>query len=494
MVEIGGKPEIDFADPYTTVKVLRDSLNLQSWRMIPENCDFKPDLHEPGVVKLQLVLKNLPRDFSAIQGTVIVKIAARIINIRAGKASVSLSSASVIPINIQHKTPDLVQKPAGSIITSPGDVLMIKQDKYVVQRMNGEYQHKYPERAYKTGLVNAVYALFDAKPFLSEGRAVLLGAVCFGEGQKSTTTVQEADLPNPSNLIPEATLSIKNLKTLPTKILENSKAPNNPGMVFVRGSIELTRHDTMAEYIEAAFLPETTIVTATLQRTTKGEITGIKGIKSISLQTMAGDVTLCKLDKDCVERIREEFTPTPYKSPALEQAEADCPTSGEIKKKLKNRQQVPKYLLDEAPNECEMVLNYYKITYSPNIDCVYAILKQDGQGKYFVQGILTFDTSTKPWKTQPLSFESQIRRAALDTAGLKSLPVKVFEKDFDGKNVAVRGSIMNSQASTMLEHIQWFVNHRVQEGFGNEDYKATGVRFGNAGPIRTVINLKPAGR
>lgn len=44
----------------------------------------------------------------------------------------------------------------------------------------------------------------------------------------------------------------------------------------------------------------------------------------------------------------------------MDQAEQDCPTTDEIRKKFKNKQSIPQHLIDESPNACGVVVEFYR--------------------------------------------------------------------------------------------------------------------------------------
>lgn len=175
------------------------------------------------------------------------------------------------------------------------------------------------------------------------------------------------------------------------------------------------------------------------------------------------NISIFEANAEAIKRFREEFTPTPQKTPALEQAEQDCPTTDEIKKKLKNKQPVAKSLLEEAQNECEMVLTYYKIlNEQQSIGKVYVITEKyvDGSDPVII-GAISIQVVNPAQAGDPeaikTALNAPINSGVLDANELRALKTKVMEQSNDPNNpgsVFIRGSIESTPYDNMLEYFK----------------------------------------
>lgn len=184
------------------------------------------------------------------------------------------------------------------------------------------------------------------------------------------------------------------------------------------------------------------------------------------------NISLFEANADAIKRFREEYTPSPVKTPALEQAEQDCPNSEDIKKKLKNKQQVPKSLLDEAPNECEMVMNYYKIVNDQqSIGKVYIITEKyiDGSDPVII-GAISIQAQNPAQAGDPEALKNAlnapINSGVLDANELRAMKTKIMEQSNDPNNpgsVYIKGSIESTPYDNMLDYFKQMIKQSPQD-------------------------------
>ncbi len=505
-----------------------------------------------GNFPLKIVLSDLPSRATTIRGTIVVKFGAKLVNRKAGKSSAMGGGTIVIPVDvpinygktIAQSSPTLETKPftlPASLTKVDGDVVLVQLGSEVVKRLREELtpsisktpaieqaeqdcpttdqikkciKNKQPVpqelmnemlnackkvRNYYNSLaslvqINQVYGVYDAATFIKQRQPKLLGTIALGIVKSVEEIIfnfaQDSE-PISKHFVSEriiaaGTITTNALKAIPTKVTVQSTDTNNPGFVYARGSIEDTKCNTMAEYITANKPSiSNSIIVATSKRS-KGKVVGVSNVHEVSTKVSAGEVTLIALDSSVMCRFRETFTPSISN---LEQAEHDCPTSDEIKKKIRNRQSVAQNLIDEAPNECYMVKNYYvAMSQFAQIGGLYAIVQHNAQGSPIVVGTDALS------KAHELPEFIVIERGSwsLTTDELRAFKTK--EKNNDPNNpglVYVKGSIENTRHESMYDYIQEYVQQRYKEGLSKDDFAGLGVKYGNEGNIRTVVNIRP---
>jgi hypothetical protein len=76
----------------------------------------------------------------------------------------------------------------------------------------------------------------------------------------------------------------------------------------------------------------------------------------------AASLSMYELDSNAMKRFREYFTPSPYKSLDVVQAEANCPETETIRKYILHGQPIPPSLSDTwISSACGTVYNYYRL-------------------------------------------------------------------------------------------------------------------------------------
>jgi len=184
------------------------------------------------------------------------------------------------------------------------------------------------------------------------------------------------------------------------------------------------------------------------------------------------NISIFEADAAATKRFREKFTPTPQKTPAIEQAEQDCPTAEDIKKKIKNKQAVPQTLIDEAPTECEAVKNYYQLVASTvQIGKVYVITEkyQDGSEPVII-GTVAIPVLAPAQASDPEALKNALNAplgsGVLDANDLRALPTKEKEQSQDPNNpgeVFINGSIESTSYSNMYEYIKQMIKQSPQD-------------------------------
>jgi hypothetical protein len=183
-------------------------------------------------------------------------------------------------------------------------------------------------------------------------------------------------------------------------------------------------------------------------------------------------VSIFEADAAAAKRFKEKFTPTPQKTPAIEQAEQDCPTSDDIKKKIKNKQQVPQSMIDEAPNECETVRNYYKLVAETiQIGKVYVLTEkyQDGSEPAII-GAVSIPQLAPAQAADPEAIKSALNSplssGVLDVSELRGFKTVEQEASTDPNNpgmVDINGSITGTSYSNMYDYFKAMIKQNPQD-------------------------------
>jgi hypothetical protein len=175
------------------------------------------------------------------------------------------------------------------------------------------------------------------------------------------------------------------------------------------------------------------------------------------------NISLFEADASAQKRFREKFTPTPVKGAAVEQAEQDCPTSDDIKKKIKNRQAVPQNLIEEAPQECDIVKTYYKAAQDQSesqIGKVYIVTEKYADGSEpVIIGVIAIKSLTPTQMADPEAIKGALNAPVnvFDVAELKGLPTQEKEKSTDPNNpgeVFIAGSMESTSYTNMWEYLK----------------------------------------
>lgn len=184
------------------------------------------------------------------------------------------------------------------------------------------------------------------------------------------------------------------------------------------------------------------------------------------------NISIFEANADAIKRFKEELTPSISKTAALEQAEQDCPTTDEIKKKIKNKQSVPQNLIDEAPNECDMVRNYYKaMSELTQIGKVFVVTEKfaDGSDPVIIGavsiGVMNPAQSADP-EALKAALNSPLSIGVLDAGELRTFKTKVTEQSADPNNpgvVFVKGSIETTQYDNMYEYFKNMIKQNPQD-------------------------------
>lgn len=263
-----------------------------------------------------------------------------------------------------------------------------------------------------------------------------------------------------------ATLNVPKLKQTPTQVV--TKGENN-SIIYSHGSIEPSTPDqSMYDYLLSYVsnnkrlfnVPE--LIHAVLLRKMDGAIDGITGLEYYQQKLIQREVLLYEAPEEVVSRFREEYTPTPQKTPVLEQAIADCPAADSIIVRLKDARLVPKSLLDTAPNECEMVQSYFKIFYEYQlIQKVFMITADVAEGGIpAVLGAWSSGNSRrKPYTFLPTAPSPTINSGSLDQVELQQFKTKVIYTD-NGTSHFDRASIINAQEDTMQEYFRSVLRYK----------------------------------
>lgn len=182
--------------------------------------------------------------------------------------------------------------------------------------------------------------------------------------------------------------------------------------------------------------------------------------------TLRGDAVLVELgDGSLINRLREEFTPQPKRTQALEQAEIRCRSTDNIKTAISERKPIPQYWLEntENPADCEIVKNFYTMQATlPRIGNTFALLSLRDNKPDTLIGIIAVQA---PYRWQG-GDRAQIERELaspvriLSAAELRLLPTRVFERDDStGTMISVRESI--SRWETNSDNVYDFCRERL---------------------------------
>lgn len=259
-----------------------------------------------------------------------------------------------------------------------------------------------------------------------------------------------------------ATLSVRQLQTMPTKVTQTLKGGITE---FIKGSIEHTNHTTMYDYLyewknyKNQLYNTQEILRGIVLRKLDGTIDAITGLDYYRQPEITQSVLLYETPMEVVVRFREEFTPMPVKTPLLEQAEQICPTADSIKTKLSNNQLIPKSLLDPKPNECEMLLNYYKIWFKQQIiQKVFIITSDVSEGS--VPGIIGSCAlgDVRRNKIDSISLSSSF--PIMRSGSLYLFDLQQFHTITSESEQNVRGSIIGSTEKTMDEYFRSVLRSR----------------------------------
>jgi hypothetical protein len=175
------------------------------------------------------------------------------------------------------------------------------------------------------------------------------------------------------------------------------------------------------------------------------------------------NISLFEADAAAQKRFREKFTPTPVKGAAVEQAEQDCPTADDIKKKIKNRQAVPQNLIEEAPQECDIVKTYYKTAQDmaeSQIGKVYIVTEKYADGtEPIIIGVIAIKSLTPTQAADPEAVKGALNAPVnvFDVAELRGILTQEKEKSNDPNNpgdIFVSGSIESTSYANMWEYLK----------------------------------------
>lgn len=359
-----------------------------------------------------------------------------------------------------------------------------------IKKLQQEYHQK------RKSAIADVYALVNAERFLAaQMDSAIIALVCFKARDRvgpAPLSVRFAD----SLLLPRYTFKPQTLDSLPTEVIELSTDPNNPGMLPVRGSIIGTSYKTMKEYVSASLYDRThrTYIYAQPLWNAKGECVGLRDINEVSSAEDAGDITLIALDTHTVRCFRERFTPTPYRTPAIAQAEIDCPATQDIRAYIAQHKHVPWGLIDEAPNECEIVKNFYNlIQETVQIQSVYAVLqRKNSRSEFALQEVVATASSQSISLVEDASLRgghwmNTILSGCLNLEELKAMPTR-WQDWPTGKWVE-----FTTQA-TMAEYIDDYVQQRLRTGLGERDAVGRGVRFAPGKDIKDAAYIRSVQR
>ncbi len=186
------------------------------------------------------------------------------------------------------------------------------------------------------------------------------------------------------------------------------------------------------------------------------------------------NISLFEANADAIRRFREELTPSITKTAAIEAAEQDCPTTDKIRIAFKNKQNIPQSLIDEAPNECEMVRNYYKrIVELAQIGKVFVVttkLTNASNPAITIIGTVSIPIINPTQASNPealkIALHSPISAGVLDANDLKRFRTKVIERSTDPNNpgmIYVRGSIETAPDQTMDEYFQTMIQQNPRD-------------------------------
>jgi hypothetical protein len=181
-------------------------------------------------------------------------------------------------------------------------------------------------------------------------------------------------------------------------------------------------------------------------------------------------ISFFEADAAAQKRFREKYTPTLQKTAAVEQAEQDCPNTDEIKKKLKNRQPVPQSLIDDAPNECEIVRNYYKtLSETVQIGKVFIVTEkyQDGTEPVII-GAVAINALPTAQAADPEAIKNALNspKEVLDANELRSFKTQETEQSTDPNNpgeVHINGSIENTTYTNMYDYLKALIKQNPQD-------------------------------
>ncbi len=171
-----------------------------------------------------------------------------------------------------------------------------------------------------------------------------------------------------------------------------------------------------------------------------------------------GGYALYELDSLATKRLREHLITTIPYTPAIAAAEHDCPTSDEIKQKIRAGNIVPQYLMDESP-DCETVKQYWELQARVGgIQRMVAVVNMRGGKQELIGVVSTVSSKRPPSQSAPLSLSEELNMpfaaGILEQSDVQNLPTQVVEQNEKTKKPAlVQGSIEGTTFKTMGAYI-----------------------------------------
>lgn len=178
-------------------------------------------------------------------------------------------------------------------------------------------------------------------------------------------------------------------------------------------------------------------------------------------------ISFFEADAAATKRFREEFTPAPAKTSAIEQAEQCCPVRDDTKRCIKNKLPVPQDLLQQNNTLCSVVTRYYtRVVTLQQIGKMYVVTEQFAAepSKENTQppilGVISIPQLPPSQAPSPQAWlnhiATPITEGTVDDEVLRTLPTSVKEQstqDSHGNSYGVRGSILHTPHRTMYDYL-----------------------------------------
>ncbi|MCU0425649.1 MAG: hypothetical protein MUF71_08500 [Candidatus Kapabacteria bacterium] len=436
-----------------------------------------------------------------LQGNVVLRVAASVKNPLNGKVSAENHQRLEIPLNVtitsngQALRTDSVVAYAELSLDSqrfnsaeeipPQKVPNLPKQDFIVLVGNSSLSRRLSEE-YQNPTLRRIYALFGSS---SKGNPKFKGII-------ATTAPSRQDLVNPDWVQallaePVLVLSPEELRTIPTKVFLQDDSTG--AKIPVRGSIEYTDHETMLAFVleEAERSLENT-PTRLFVKTVSNPIRKRQSVvitKEVNLETSGDEVLMIAADSLLVRRFSEVCTPGIPRTPVLDIAEKECSNAAEIKRLIAAKEPIPQHVIDEtsSPTDCEAVKSYYLALQSlRRIKSVYILVAKKGlkQGNITIVGTLSYTTE----RAQPESLSNYCRLTFED---LRHFKTKEFEKDYStGMSVAVKGSMATVPFEYCAEYCLDYVQKRLKQGLGENDFAAIPVFINGQGGVQRVVQTR----